>query len=130
MDQCQKCIRGGFGPGARKFGCKVHSLFFTLRLQSIERDANDMFVFSSNIQATNNLAVCELYAGQLNDAIPRIEKLMFAYPTSAGTSEPLVFNMATLYELRTEGSLKKKQQMLVEVSQWAGDQFNVGVFKL
>ena len=71
-----------------------------------------------------------MYAGQLNEAIPRIEKLMFAYPTSAGTSEPLVFNMATLYELRTEGSLKKKQQMLVEVSQWAGDQFNVGMFKI
>ncbi|GJJ77951.1 trafficking protein particle complex subunit 12 [Entomortierella parvispora] len=83
-----------------------------------------------NLVATNNLAVCELYAGQLNEAIPRIEKLMFAYPTSAGTSEPLVFNMATLHELRTEGSLKKKQQMLVEVSQWAGDQFNVGVFKI
>ncbi|KAI1307686.1 hypothetical protein EDD11_004388 [Mortierella claussenii] len=83
-----------------------------------------------NLAATNNLAVCELYAGQLNEAIPRLERLMFAYPTSAGTSEPLVFNMATLYELRTEGSLHKKQQMLVDVSKWAGDQFNVGVFKM
>ncbi|KAG0262716.1 Trafficking protein particle complex subunit 12 [Mortierella polycephala] len=83
-----------------------------------------------NLAATNNLAVCELYAGQLNSAIPRIERLMFAYPTSAGASEPLVFNMATLYELRTEGSLRKKQMMLVEVSKWAGDQFNVGMFKI
>ncbi|KAF9134295.1 Trafficking protein particle complex subunit 12 [Mortierella sp. 14UC] len=83
-----------------------------------------------NLAATNNLAVCELYAGQLNEAIPRIEKLMFAYPTSAGTSEPLVFNMATLYELRTEGSFRKKQQVMVEVSKWAGDQFNVSMFKI
>ncbi|KAF9190213.1 Trafficking protein particle complex subunit 12 [Haplosporangium sp. Z 767] len=83
-----------------------------------------------NLAATNNLAVCELYAGQLNSAIPRIERLMFAYPTSAGVSEPLVFNMATLYELRTEGSLRKKQQMMVEVSKWAGDQFNIGMFKV
>ncbi|KAF9171015.1 Trafficking protein particle complex subunit 12 [Mortierella sp. AD011] len=83
-----------------------------------------------NLAASNNLVVCELYAGQLNEAIPRLERLMFAYPTSAGTSEPLVFNMATLYELRTEGSLKKKQQMMVEVCKWAGDQFNVGVFKV
>ncbi|KAI7828760.1 hypothetical protein BC939DRAFT_394095 [Gamsiella multidivaricata] len=82
-----------------------------------------------NLAATNNLAVCELYAGQLNESIPRLERLMFAYPTSAGTSEPLVFNMATLYELRTEGSQRKKQQMMVEVSKWAGDQFNVGMFK-
>ncbi|KAH7047176.1 hypothetical protein BKA57DRAFT_395382 [Linnemannia elongata] len=83
-----------------------------------------------NLAATNNLAVCELYAGQLNEAIPRVEKLMFAYPTSAGTSEPLVFNMATLYELRTEGSFRKKQQVMVEVSKWAGDQFNVAMFKI
>lgn len=82
------------------------------------------------LQATNNLAVCELYAGQLNEAIPRVEKLMFAYPTSAGTSEPLVFNMATLYELRTEGSFRKKQQAMLEVSKWAGDQFNVAMFKI
>ncbi|KAG0201372.1 hypothetical protein BGX33_010352 [Mortierella sp. NVP41] len=85
---------------------------------------------SENLAATNNLAVCELYAGQLNEAIPRLEKLMFAYPTSAGTSEPLVFNMATLYELRTEGSFRKKQQVMVEVSKWAGDQFNVAMFKI
>ncbi|KAF9574831.1 hypothetical protein EC968_005309 [Mortierella alpina] len=83
-----------------------------------------------NLVATNNLAVCELYAGQLNDAIPRMEKLMFAYPTSAGTSEALVFNMATLFELRTEGSLRRKQQMMVEVAKWAGDQFNVSTFKI
>ncbi|KAG0365367.1 Trafficking protein particle complex subunit 12 [Mortierella sp. AD032] len=83
-----------------------------------------------NLAAANNLAVCELYAGHLNDAIPRVEKLMFAYPTSAGTSEPLVFNMATLYELRTEGSFRKKQQVMVEVSKWAGDQFNVSMFKI
>ncbi|KAK3842469.1 MAG: hypothetical protein J3R72DRAFT_368054 [Linnemannia gamsii] len=83
-----------------------------------------------NLAAANNLAVCELYAGHLNEAIPRVEKLMFAYPTSAGTSEPLVFNMATLYELRTEGSFRKKQQVMVEVSKWAGDQFNVSMFKI
>ncbi|KAG0046539.1 Trafficking protein particle complex subunit 12 [Gryganskiella cystojenkinii] len=83
-----------------------------------------------NLVATNNLAVCDLYAGQLNEAIPRIEKLMFAYPTSAGTSEPLVFNMATLHELRTEGSMRKKQLMMVEVSKWAGDQFNISMFKI
>ncbi|KAF8971608.1 Trafficking protein particle complex subunit 12 [Entomortierella lignicola] len=83
-----------------------------------------------NLAATNNLVVCELYAGQLNEAIPRLERLMFAYPTSAGASEPLVFNMATLYELRTEGALRKKQQMMVEVCKWAGDQFNVSVFKV
>ncbi|KAG0098864.1 Trafficking protein particle complex subunit 12 [Podila epicladia] len=83
-----------------------------------------------NLAATNNLAVCELYAGQVDVSISRLEKLMFAYPTSAGASEPLVFNMATLYELRTEGSLRRKQQMMLEVSKWAGDQFNVGMFKI
>ncbi|KAG0021847.1 Trafficking protein particle complex subunit 12 [Podila clonocystis] len=83
-----------------------------------------------NLAATNNLAVCELYAGQVDGSILRLEKLMFAYPTSAGASEPLVFNMATLFELRTEGSLQRKQQMMLEVSKWAGDQFNVGMFKI
>jgi hypothetical protein len=38
--------------------------------------------------------------------------------------------MATLYELRTEGSLQRKQQMMVEVSKSAGDQFNVSMFKI
>ncbi|KAF9586025.1 Trafficking protein particle complex subunit 12 [Lunasporangiospora selenospora] len=83
-----------------------------------------------NLAAANNLAACELYAGKLNDAIPRLEGLMFAYPKSAGTSGPLVFNLATLYELRTEGSMNQKQRMVIEVSKWAGDQFNVGMFKI
>ncbi|KAG0348311.1 Trafficking protein particle complex subunit 12 [Podila humilis] len=83
-----------------------------------------------NMTATNNLAVCELYAGQLDGSISRLEKLMFSYPTSAGASEPLVFNMATLYELRTEGSMRRKHEMMLEVSKWAGDQFNVSMFKI
>ncbi|KAF9431170.1 Trafficking protein particle complex subunit 12 [Podila epigama] len=83
-----------------------------------------------NLAASNNLAVCELYSGQLDGAITRLEGMMVAYPTSAGTSEPLVFNMATLFELRTEGSMRRKQQMMLDVSKWAGDQFNVNMFKL
>ncbi|KAG0234072.1 hypothetical protein BGW42_006938 [Actinomortierella wolfii] len=83
-----------------------------------------------NLAVSNNLAVCELYMGMLNEAIPRLQGLMFAYPTSAGISEPLVFNLATLYELRSDGSLSQKQQLMLEVSKWVGDQFNTSMFKL
>ncbi|KAF9163584.1 hypothetical protein DFQ26_002340 [Actinomortierella ambigua] len=83
-----------------------------------------------NLAVSNNLAVCELYMGMLNESIPRLQGLMFAYPTSAGISEPLVFNLATLYELRSDGSFNQKQQLMLEVAKWTGDQFNTSMFKL
>ncbi|KAF9978842.1 hypothetical protein BGZ73_000113 [Actinomortierella ambigua] len=89
-----------------------------------------LLVEPENLAVSNNLAVCELYMGMLNEAIPRLQGLMFAYPTSAGISELLVFNLATLYELRSDGSFNQKQQLMLEVSKWAGDQFNTSMFKL
>ncbi|RUS20237.1 hypothetical protein BC937DRAFT_95611 [Endogone sp. FLAS-F59071] len=91
--------------------------------QALERNGE-------NLVAANNLAVCELYLGNLNGAISTLQNLLTAHPTTAGTCEPLLFNLCTLFELRSENAQERKIALMRDVGRWAGDAFGVECLKI
>ncbi|KAL7328017.1 hypothetical protein PS15p_206356 [Mucor circinelloides] len=93
-------------------------------LQSVYQSNN------GNLLAINNLAVCEVYLGNLVKAIEILETLTANNPTSAGTCETAIMNMCTLYELRYEDATVKKIEVMKQVARWAGDSFQADCIKL
>ncbi|KAF1806787.1 hypothetical protein FB192DRAFT_1419557 [Mucor lusitanicus] len=93
-------------------------------LQSVYQSNNE------NLLAINNLAVCEVYLGNLVKAIDILETLTSNNPTSAGTCETAIMNMCTLYELRHEDATVKKIEIMKQVARWAGDSFQADCIKL
>ncbi|KAK4520749.1 uncharacterized protein ATC70_006629 [Mucor velutinosus] len=93
-------------------------------LQSVYQSNNE------NLLAINNLAVCEVYLGNLVKAIDILETLTSNNPTSAGTCETAIMNMCTLYELRYEDATVKKIEAMKQVARWAGDSFQADCIKL
>ncbi|KAG8707201.1 hypothetical protein FRC09_001964 [Ceratobasidium sp. 395] len=83
-----------------------------------------------NAVVANNLAVVLLSRGKLDDAIELLEGMLKISPASFVAVEPFLYNLATLYELRSNGSLEKKKHMLREVAQWGGDGIKTGALKL
>ncbi|KAI7869095.1 uncharacterized protein EV154DRAFT_130228 [Mucor mucedo] len=83
-----------------------------------------------NLLAMNNLAVCEVYLGNLVKSIDILETLTADNPTSAGTCETVIMNMCTLYELRYEDATQKKIEVMKQVARWAGDSFQADCIKL
>lgn len=65
----------------------------------------------SNVMVMNNLAVCYLYNGKMHDAIKLYEEAIFSDPRN-NLHETLLLNCATLYELRSNESKKKKIELL------------------
>ncbi|KAL8919761.1 MAG: hypothetical protein Q9208_006627 [Pyrenodesmia sp. 3 TL-2023] len=63
-----------------------------------------------HVLATHNLAVCLVYTGQLSETTPLLESLL----TSTHTFHALTFNLATIYELRTEEHAREKKLALAE----------------
>ncbi|CAO3610462.1 unnamed protein product [Mucor fragilis] len=108
---------------------------FTLMAQGEWAQARDILqhVYESNnenLLAINNLAVCEVYLGNLVKAIDILETLTSNNPTSAGTCETAIMNMCTLYELRYEDATVKKIEVMKQVARWAGDSFQADCIKL
>lgn len=68
-----------------------------------------------NVMVINNLAVCYLYNGKMHEAIKLYEQAIFSDPKSS-LHETLLLNCATLYELRSNESKKKKIELLKIVS--------------
>lgn len=85
---------------------------------------------NDNLLAMNNLAVCEVYLGNLIKSIEILETLTANNPTSAGTCETAIMNMCTLYELRYEDATEKKIEVMKQVARWAGDSFQADCIKL
>ncbi|KAI8388738.1 uncharacterized protein BYT42DRAFT_491015 [Radiomyces spectabilis] len=83
-----------------------------------------------NLLVMHNLAVCEVYMGNLNKAIAILETLTTDNPTSAGTCETALMNMCTLYELRYANPTDKKVAVMKQVARWIGDSFQSNCFKL
>ncbi|KAI8978908.1 hypothetical protein BDB01DRAFT_253383 [Pilobolus umbonatus] len=94
------------------------------RLQKIY-DSN-----KENLLVMSNLAVCEVYLGNLLKAIELLEALTRENPSSAGTCETAITNICTLYELRYEDATSKKVEIMKQVSRWAGDSFQQDCIKL
>ncbi|XP_064487185.1 trafficking protein particle complex subunit 12-like [Ornithodoros turicata] len=77
----------------------------------------------------NNMAVCLLYMGRLQDAVTLLEDAVHGSPALC-LHEGLLFNVCTLYELQSSEALQKKRTMLKTVARHAGDSFNIASLKM
>ncbi|PSR82626.1 hypothetical protein PHLCEN_2v6059, partial [Hermanssonia centrifuga] len=65
------------------------------------------------------------YAG-----IQVLEDALQASPSTIVVAEPFLFNLSTLYELRSTTAADKKRGLLVEVAKWAGDGLRTACLKM
>ncbi|KIP01161.1 hypothetical protein PHLGIDRAFT_123601 [Phlebiopsis gigantea 11061_1 CR5-6] len=98
-------------------------------------DAEKLFVESVRQSgeahvATNNLAVALLSQGRLKEGIYVLESALKQAPTALCVTEPFLFNLSTLYELRSNTAADKKRELLVEVAKWAGDGLRTSCLKM
>ncbi|KAK0239157.1 hypothetical protein EDD85DRAFT_829234 [Armillaria nabsnona] len=89
----------------------------------LEKDAE-------NYAVVNNLAVTLLGQGKLKEGIAVLEKALKTSPSSVVVAEPFLFNLSTLYELRSATGADKKRDLLIEVAQWSGDGLRTTCLKL
>ncbi|KAJ6619835.1 hypothetical protein B0H10DRAFT_2163687 [Mycena sp. CBHHK59/15] len=83
-----------------------------------------------NYIAVNNLCVALLSQGKLNEGIEVMEKALMASPESVVIAEPFLFNLSTLYELRSATAIENKRNLLVEVAKWSGDGLKTTCLKM
>ncbi|KAL4078579.1 hypothetical protein V8B97DRAFT_1044209 [Scleroderma yunnanense] len=83
-----------------------------------------------NYTATNNLAVTLLAQGRVKDGIELLESAMRESPASVLVAEPFIFNLSTLYELRSSTAMDNKRELLVEVARWSGDGLKATCLKM
>ncbi|KAI0343024.1 hypothetical protein BDW22DRAFT_1393758 [Trametopsis cervina] len=83
-----------------------------------------------NYLAVNNLAVTLLSQGHLKEGIQILEDALKASPSTITVAEPFLFNLSTLYELRSTTAADKKRELLVEVAKWAGDGLRTACLKM
>ncbi|KAI5995537.1 hypothetical protein EDD15DRAFT_2165028 [Pisolithus albus] len=83
-----------------------------------------------NYTAMNNLAVTSLAQGRVRDGIGLLEQAMRASPASVLSAEPFIFNLSTLYELRSSTAIDKKRELLIEVARWGGDGLRATCLKM
>ena len=81
------------------------------------------------MQAVNNLSVCSLYLGRLQEALGHLESLVHKDPAT-NLHEGVVLNLCTLYELESSRAVSKKQTLLGLIALHKGDGFNVACLKL
>jgi len=85
---------------------------------------------SENYVAVNNLSVALLSQGKLKEGIDILEKSLKTSPSSLVVVEPFLFNLSTLYELRSTTGFEKKKELLVEVAKWSGDGLKTQCLKM
>ncbi|KAJ7116057.1 hypothetical protein C8R44DRAFT_675622 [Mycena epipterygia] len=93
-------------------------------LQGVLGEEEDNFV------AVNNLCVALLSQGKLKEGIEVMEKALAAAPQSVVVAEPFLFNLSTLYELRSATAIENKRNLLVEVAKWSGDGLKTTCLKM
>ncbi|KDR80719.1 hypothetical protein GALMADRAFT_91300 [Galerina marginata CBS 339.88] len=89
----------------------------------LDNDAN-------NFAAVNNLSVALLSQGKLKEGIEVLEAALHASPASVVVAEPFLFNLSTLYELRSTNGFEKKKKLLVEAAKWSGDGLRTNSLKM
>ncbi|CAL1715088.1 unnamed protein product [Somion occarium] len=87
-------------------------------------------VDKSYFVAVNNLSVAMLSQGKLKEAIQVLEDALHQSPSTIVTAEPFLFNLSTLYELRSNTAADKKRDLLIEVGKWAGDGVRTSCLKM
>ncbi|KAF8448938.1 hypothetical protein L210DRAFT_3389378 [Boletus edulis BED1] len=83
-----------------------------------------------NFTAINNLAVTLLYQGRIKEGIDLLEAALKMSPSSVVVTEPFLFNLSTLYELRSTAAIDKKRGLLIEVAKWSGDGLKTSCLKM
>ncbi|KAI5895432.1 uncharacterized protein SCHCODRAFT_01088086 [Schizophyllum commune H4-8] len=83
-----------------------------------------------NYSAINNLAVAMLAQGKLKDAIAVLEKALHAAPATIAVAEPFLFNLSTLYELRSASAVNNKRELLITVARFSGDGLRTTCLKM
>ncbi|KAJ4475060.1 hypothetical protein J3R30DRAFT_3658933 [Lentinula aciculospora] len=83
-----------------------------------------------NFVAVNNLSVSLLSQGRLKEGIEVLEDALKASPASVVVAEPFLFNLSTLYELRSATATQKKHELLLEVAKWSGDGLKTTCLKM
>ncbi|GBE86415.1 hypothetical protein SCP_0902940 [Sparassis crispa] len=83
-----------------------------------------------NYAAANNLSVALLCQGKIQEGIRMLEEVLRASPSTIVVAEPLIFNLSTMYELRSTVGVDKKRDLLVEVAKWAGDGVRTACLKM
>uniref|UniRef100_A0A183SU96 TPR_REGION domain-containing protein n=1 Tax=Schistocephalus solidus TaxID=70667 RepID=A0A183SU96_SCHSO len=87
----------------------------------------------SNVTAANNLAVCSLYLGQLEEAISVLEALTTPADPVCGRPilhDVIVANLAVLYEVESDGSAARKLRLLERLAAAPGETVSVSAIKL
>ncbi|KAI9451686.1 hypothetical protein BJY52DRAFT_91219 [Lactarius psammicola] len=84
----------------------------------------------ANYAAVNNLAVALLGQGKLKEGIEVLEAALETSPSTLAMAEPFLFNLSTLYELRSSIAADKKRELLVEVAKWSGDGLRTTCLKM
>ncbi|KAI0310402.1 hypothetical protein OF83DRAFT_660799, partial [Amylostereum chailletii] len=85
---------------------------------------------AGNYAAVNNLAVALLSEGKIKEGIEVLEAALHAAPAALAMAEPFLFNLSTLYELRSAVAADKKRELLVEVAKWSGDGLRTTCLKM
>ncbi|GAA6028780.1 hypothetical protein JCM8097_007391 [Rhodosporidiobolus ruineniae] len=85
---------------------------------------------SEDVEVVNNLAVVLLYSGKLDEAIALLSGLLSSNPSYAYNDPTVLFNLATLTELRTEQAGAQKIRMLRSAAEFGGQALDAGPFKL
>ncbi|KAG7093631.1 hypothetical protein E1B28_007295 [Marasmius oreades] len=85
---------------------------------------------SENFVAMNNLSVTLLAQGKLKEGIEVLERALKTSPSSVVGAEPFLFNLSTLYELRSTTATQKKLDLLIEVAKWSGDGLKIACLKM
>ncbi|KAF7985156.1 hypothetical protein HWV62_7728 [Athelia sp. TMB] len=80
--------------------------------------------------ALNNLSVALLGQGKLKEGIAILESALKTSPATVVVAEPFLFNLSTLYELRSAMAVDKKKDLLIEVAKWSGDGLKTTCLKM
>ncbi|KAJ7091412.1 hypothetical protein B0H15DRAFT_778509 [Mycena belliarum] len=83
-----------------------------------------------NYVAVNNLCVALLSQGRLKEGIDAMETALRASPENVVIAEPFLFNLSTLYELRSATAIENKRNLLIEVAKWSGDGLKTTCLKM
>ncbi|ORY64733.1 hypothetical protein BCR35DRAFT_308627 [Leucosporidium creatinivorum] len=81
-------------------------------------------------EAVNNLSVVLLFSSKLSEAIRVLTTLLSSNPAKGYSSETILFNLATLLELRTEQALPAKLELLRGAIEHGGESLRGSCLKL
>lgn len=97
--------------------------------EAYECFSNALKLQPTNIMLINNLAVCLLYLGKLDDAVRLMDGAVEKNPMEV-LQESLLLNVSTLYELHTTHSKQSKLELLRQLNRCKGDSIDMQCLKL